>query len=118
MATTEACLGLWSNYVTAESGWTNQFNANMDMLGVLTQLSVKSRTLTAPPGSPANGDRYLPATGASGAWVGKAGYIAVYRAGPTGWEFYAPKQGWLCVIEAESKLSTYLAGAWTAGIAL
>jgi hypothetical protein len=34
------------------------------------QLAVLDRHLTAPPASPADGDRYIVASGAAGAWAG------------------------------------------------
>lgn len=49
------------------------------------------RDLTAPPGSPANGDTYIVATGGSGAWAGKDKYIAHWFGGA--WSTYAPKEG-------------------------
>ena len=45
-------------------------NEALDRLDLLTQLAVESRTLTAPPGSPTDGARYIVAGGATGAWSG------------------------------------------------
>ena len=42
--------------------------------------SVKDRDLTAPPGSPSEGDRYIVATGGSGAWSGHDLEIAEWHA--------------------------------------
>lgn len=51
-----------------------------------------SRSLTTPPGSPAEGDVYIvPASGAAGAWSGQANKIAQFY-GAT-WVFYTPKTG-------------------------
>lgn len=42
-------------------------NAGLTVLDALAQISVKSRAMAAPPGSPADGDRYIVPTGATGA---------------------------------------------------
>jgi hypothetical protein len=49
--------------------------------------SVVSSTLTAPPGSPADGASYLVPTGATGAWAGHVGEVATYDADTAAWEF-------------------------------
>lgn len=115
-------LGAYFGFVDGESGWTAQYEYNWRLLDAVTQLAVTNRTLTVAPGAPANGDRYIVAASATGVWVGQAGKIAVYRAsgysGAPGWEFYPPKEGWSCVILAESKRSTYISGAWNTGVAI
>lgn len=53
---------------------------------------VKSRTTTAQPGSPANGDTYIVPTGATGTnWSGQDGKIAHYYGGS--WKFWTPIEG-------------------------
>jgi hypothetical protein len=42
--------------------------------------TVISSTLTTPPSTPADGDRYIVPTGATGAWAGHAGMMAVWDA--------------------------------------
>ena len=111
-------LGVWSGYVSGESGWTNQMNENLSRLDFWAQPVVLDRDLTAPPGSPTDGAAYIVAASPTGAWAGQAGKVAVYRSTLTAWEFYTPKAGWQVVIVDESKMSTYLSGAWTAGITL
>ncbi len=65
-------------------------NEAIRVLDVLVQLAVTARNLSAPPASPVQGDRYIVATGASGAWAGKVGQIALYENGA--WQFFAPSQ--------------------------
>jgi hypothetical protein len=77
---------------------------------------VKDRGLTTPPASPANGDRYIVPTAATGVWSGKTGQIAVRISDV--WEYHLPQIGWLCFIEDESVLSAYKAAGWSAGIAI
>ena len=50
--------------------------------------------LTSPPAGLVDGTRVAVATGATGAFSGKSGKLAVYRLAGEYWEFYAPA---LCV---------------------
>lgn len=49
-------------------------------------------TLTAPPGSPVNGDAYIVATGGTGAWAAQDAHIAIYN---EGWHFFVIQYGWM-----------------------
>lgn len=80
-------------------------NEALRLLDAIVQLSVLSRTLSAPPDSPSDGDRYIVATEASGGWSGKTGLVAAFLDGA--WEFLEPRPGWLAWIEAEDKLLVY-----------
>lgn len=60
--------------------------------------AVKSATVAAPPGSPAVGDQYLIPTGATGAWSGHAGKVAVWRAGTAAWLIIPVPEGSTAVI--------------------
>jgi hypothetical protein len=73
-----------------------------------------SMALTAPPASPAEGDAYLAAAGATGAWAGKDGQIAYFIDG--GWRFYAPFKGLTAFNLADGKCYFYTGAAWQAGI--
>jgi len=86
-------------------------NEALSGLDVLVQLSVLDRDLTAPPGSPVEGDRYLVAAGATGAWAGQAGKIAAWQAGA--WMFRTPRNGWKAWVADEATFVFYDAGAWT-----
>jgi len=57
-------------------------NEAISALDALVQLAVKDRGLAAPPGSPAAGDRYIVAAGASGAWAGHESEIAAWQTAP------------------------------------
>lgn len=63
----------------------------------------------SPPGSPTNGHRYVIGTSPSGAWSGKAKYLAVYRGG---WQFYAPYSGAVVYNLGDGKPYQYIASAW------
>lgn len=85
------------------------FNEAINKLEAVTQLSIKDRDLTAPPGSPANGDRYLVKATATGAWAGQEGKIAIYY---TGWIFLTPKEGWRMWVDDENVTVVYDGSAW------
>jgi hypothetical protein len=91
-------------------------NEALILLDALTQLSVESRALSAPPGSPAEGACYIPATGASGDWTGWDGQIALYSGG--GWLRIIPVSGLKAWVKAERLTVTYEDGVWRDGVAL
>lgn len=91
-------------------------NEALMLLDALTQLAVESRTLSAPPGSLSEGACYIPASGATGAWSGWGGQIALYSAG--GWTRIAPVSGLKAWVKAERLTVTYEDGIWRDGIAL
>lgn len=97
---TEPRSGIQYGWALDEDGWNVGMDANLLSIGRFAyHLSVKSRSLTAPPGSPTSGDTYIPAASATGAWAGKAGQVAVYT--PAGYVFGVPRRGWTAVIEDE-----------------
>lgn len=88
-------------------------NEALRMLDGLVHLAVKDRDLAAPPGLPAEGDRYLVAAGATGAWAGWDGDIALWTDGA--WMRLPARQGWRAWIEDEAILLVRGASGWTAG---
>ncbi|MGX7703261.1 DUF2793 domain-containing protein [Methylobacterium sp. Gmos1] len=86
-------------------------NEALVALDTLVQLAVLDKDLTAPPASPAEGDRYLIA-GASptGAWTGWAGRVVRYQDGA--WRSFVPRSGWLAFVADEADLYTYTGAAW------
>src|SRR5262249_44558040 len=91
-------------------------NEALVLLDALVQLAVESRTLTAPPGSPAEGDCYIPASGASGAWSGWDLQVAAFAGG--GWLRIVPKPGMKAFVKGERLTVTFDDGVWRDGIAL
>lgn len=67
-------------------------NEALRILDAVTQLSVKSSTLTQAPAVPVSGDRYLVGFGAAGAWAGQDRKIAVHDG--SDWMFFQPGEGW------------------------
>ena len=86
-------------------------NEALRMLDAVVQISVKDRDRTAPPASPTEGQRHIVAAGATGAWSGKDGRVAMWRDGD--WGFAAPLPGWLAWVETEGALVVRGASAWT-----
>jgi hypothetical protein len=67
-------------------------NDALNDLDSLAQISVINMTTSTPPASPSDGDCYIIATGASGAWSGSVGKIASYY---SGWRIKTPQEGWM-----------------------
>jgi hypothetical protein len=85
-------------------------NEGLRFLDVLVQIAVKSAALSAPPGSPADGQRWIIGPAPTGLWAGRATQIAAWQDGA--WVFYAPKDGWLAWNEATLTSLIFSAGAW------
>lgn len=85
-------------------------NEAISQLDVIVQLAVTARNLASPPATPAQNDRYIVAAGATGAWAGNSGKIALYDG--TAWAFYAPNAGWTAWVAAEKLLTSYDGTAW------
>lgn len=86
-------------------------NEALRALDCIVQLSVLDRDLTAPPVDPANGDRYIVAAPATGAWAGQESNIAAYQDGA--WLFYVPREGWMAWI-ADADIAVVWDGlAWS-----
>lgn len=92
-------------------------NEALQLLDAVTQLSVIARNQSAPPASPAEGDRYLVGAAATGAFAGKDGEVAAWLAGA--WTFFAPRAGWLVYVAGEQMSLVYDGAGWLdAGLAL
>jgi hypothetical protein len=87
-------------------------NEAIRALDVLVQVAVADRDLGAPPGSPAEGDRYIVAAAATGAWSAHDGEIAAWQ--DAAWMFYAPAEGWMAWVADENVLLAFDGTAWIA----
>lgn len=85
-------------------------NEALRLLDGLVQLSVLDRDLTASPGSPADGDRYIVASGATGAWAGWDLNVALWTDGA--WLRLPPRAGWRAWVEDEGLLLVYDGSVW------
>jgi hypothetical protein len=86
-------------------------NEGMAILDALVQLSVESRSLTAPPPDPAPTARHIVPAGATGAWAGQEGRIAALAEGG-GWVFLTPATGWRAWVADEGLMVLRQGGAW------
>lgn len=94
MATkTEAALGLEFGAPFGEGNWNVWADTNWVKLGATAQISVENKILTAPPVTLVDGNRYIIAAGATGAWSGKDGQLAFAVDGS--YQYYTLKSGWL-----------------------
>lgn len=84
-------------------------NYDLRVLDALVQLTVIDKDLTAPPGSPADGDRYIVGASATGAWLGEDLNVAAYLAGE--WVFFTPVAGWSAYVQDEATEYRYAGGS-------
>lgn len=85
-------------------------NEALRILDAVVQIGVLDTDRTAPPITPANGDRHIVASGATGAWAGHVDAVAAYEDGA--WRFLAPKLGWCAWSDADGALRVYDGTAW------
>ncbi len=85
-------------------------NEALRILDGLIQLSVLDRDLKAPPGSPANGDRYIVASGGTGDWAGWDLNVALFTDGV--WLRLTPRTGWRVWVQDEGLLLIYDGTGW------
>ena len=85
-------------------------NEAIRALDALVQLMVLDKDLASPPGSPADGNRYIVAASPTGAWAGQTGKVAAWQDGA--WAFFTPREGWLAWVADEDKVYAYNGAAW------
>jgi len=103
-------MGLQYGWDLGEDGWNTGMDRNLVLLGALSLLSVISRTVTAAPATPADGDRYYVPVGATGVWSSYTKNIAVWSAFTSEWHYAPTKRGWQFRIEDEADASVYYDG--------
>jgi len=86
-------------------------NEAIRSLDALVQIGILDKDLGIPPVAPSDGDRYIPAPGATGDWSGKAGQIASFQEGA--WMFYVPRAGWLAWVADENQLYIFDGAIWS-----
>ena len=103
------------------NGQANYLNANdsFSVIDAILQTSAISKTLTAPPGSPLDGDVYI----MQAAWSGittlsgaacAAGDIAFYRSSAGVFKAIRPKLGWRMEVAADATIYRFDGSAWVA----
>ncbi|MFV0492617.1 MAG: DUF2793 domain-containing protein [Pseudorhodobacter sp.] len=86
-------------------------NEALRLLDLLVQMTVFSRSQTAPPGAAEPGARYLVPASPGGDFAGQEGRIAVLE--ETGWSFLAPQPGWRAHILDEAADVIFDGSIWT-----
>lgn len=103
------------------NGQANYLNANMAfaVIDAILQTRAISKTLTAAPGSPADGDVYI----MQAAWSGitkingdgcAAGDVAFYRSSIGAFKAIRPKEGWRMEVAADDTVYRFDGSAWQA----
>ncbi len=85
-------------------------NEALSSLDALVHLAVLERGRTAPPATPAEGDRYLVGPGGSGAFAGHGSEIALFDLGA--WRFLSPRPGWRAYVGAENIIVVFDGEQW------
>lgn len=84
-------------------------NEALYRIDALLNSGVIDKDLSAPPGSPTQGDVYIVASSPTGAWSGKAKYVAYYD---QIWRFIEPREGLMLWVDDENKRYVYNGSAW------
>lgn len=92
--------------------WYDEARRLLRGLDGLVQPSVKDKDLTAPPGSPSDGDCYIVGASATGDWATHDDDVARYSSVETAWEFFTPKEGWHVYVQDENLRYLYNGSAW------
>jgi hypothetical protein len=79
-------------------------------LDALVQLSCLDRDLAAPPPTPADGATFIVGPAPTGAWVGRASQVAVWRDGV--WRFTTPASGFVAYVVDEAALCLFDGAGW------
>jgi Protein of unknown function (DUF2793) len=85
-------------------------NEALRLLDTLVQLAVLDRDLSAPPGSPNDGERWIVGSSPTGTWAGHADDIAAWQDGA--WQFATPQSGWVAFVADEGLLIVWNGSAW------
>lgn len=107
----------WNTWATGQAQPNQPFNTQLADMQQLVGLTVISRSTTAQPGSPTNGDAYIIPSGATGAaWsTFSAGDVAHYWDDGTNasWVAIGPETGLLALVADEGGILQYDGAAWS-----
>ena len=87
-------------------------NEALRRLDSLVQLAVLDSSLTDPPATPEEGDRYIVAFAGTGDWAGHDDDVASFVDGA--WDFATPEDGWLAFDVAAGVLLAHQTSGWAA----
>lgn len=88
-------------------------NEALRILDAVTQLTVRAADLVSPPADPSDGDRYIVASSAQGAWAGEDHAVAVFVDG--NWQFFAPLPGWRADVTPTGASLRFDGTVWSEG---
>ena len=88
-------------------------NEALARVDALTQLVLASRSVSLPPGAPGEGAAYAVPLGATGAWSGLEGQVALWLNG--GWTSLVPAAGWRAWIADEGAPAIFDGLEWVPG---
>lgn len=94
----------------ADTPAADSLNDSFWRLDSVVQMAIISRTTSAPPAAPIQGDRYIIPAGATGDWAGRTHHVA-YRS-PEGWEYRIPRPGWRAWSLIDAELLVFTGTAW------
>lgn len=93
-------------------------NLALNVIDALLQTAVINMSLTEPPGSPSDGDLYIVASGATGAWAGQDNNLARYVAEGDFWQFYEAGTNVHVVLNrADGGLYAWTGSTWAPAVA-
>ncbi len=102
--------GLTGDFANHDT-WGDEGRADLRLLDALVMPAVES-VLNAPPGSPADGARYLIGTGPSGVWASFPNRVAQWDANFGDWRKYTAKAGWRIYVRNTNTWKIYTGSAW------
>lgn len=85
-------------------------NEALRRLDALVQLAIRSTDGYQPPATPEEGEIYAIGTGATEAWAGQDGKLAIRT--DADWAFITPQEGWRAWDSQSGTLRVYSAGSW------
>lgn len=96
-------------WVAGEDFWGGPMNLNLEMMDALLHPYIINMTFASPPQNVDDGDQYIIAAGASGAWAAHDGDMAYRVEGQ--WLFFTPTRG------TRARLANINAWIWYNGVA-
>jgi hypothetical protein len=85
-------------------------NEALTLIDMLLHGVAQSADVAVPPGAPDAGQCWIVAAGASGAWAGQAGAVAMWTIG--GWRFVAPQPGLALFVIDRGHAMVHDGGGW------
>lgn len=112
MSSTDPFIGLAYNWNPTSENFAAGMDTNLKTIGALLHLAVEDKDVSDPSTlTPSNGEAWIVAATAVGAWVGQENSIAAYV--DSAWLFLTPKEGWKTWIKDEASTALFNGTSWT-----